>query len=55
LFNIIPGRHRLLAIDEGWDLDWADPNVLAAYVKKGIPVQVHVHDKLKQTVDVQAR
>jgi Carboxypeptidase regulatory-like domain len=55
LFNIIPGRYRLLAINEGWDLDWADPNVLAAYVKKGIPVQVHVHDKLKQTVDVQAR
>jgi Carboxypeptidase regulatory-like domain len=55
LFNIIPGRYRLLAIDEGWDLDWADPNVLAAYVKKGIPVQVHAHDKLKQTVRVQAR
>ena len=55
LFNIIPGRYRLLAIDEGWDLDWADPNVLAAYVKKGIPVRVHAHDKLKQTVEVQAR
>jgi hypothetical protein len=36
-------------------LDWADPNVLAAYVKKGIPVQVHAHDKLQQTVKVQAR
>jgi hypothetical protein len=55
LFNIIPGRYRLLAIDEGWELDWADPNVLAAYLKKSITVQVHAHDKLQQTVEVQAR
>jgi hypothetical protein len=55
LANIIPGRYRLVAIDEGWDLDWADPNVLAAYLKKGIPVQVHTHDKLQQQVEVQAR
>jgi hypothetical protein len=55
LFNIIPGRYRLLAIDEGWELDWADPNVLAAYLKKSITVQMHAHDKLKQTVEVQAR
>jgi hypothetical protein len=55
LFNIIPGRYRLLAIDEGWELDWADPNVLAAYLKKSIPVQVHARDKLQQTVEVQSR
>ena len=55
LFNIIPGRYRLVAIDEGWELDWADPNVLAAYLKKSIAVQVHAHDKLKGRVEVQAR
>jgi hypothetical protein len=55
LFNIIPGRYRLLAIDEGWDVDWADPNVLAAYLKKSITVQVHAHDKLQQMVEVQDR
>jgi hypothetical protein len=55
LFNIIPGRYRLLAIDEGWDLDWADPNVLAAYLKKSFMIQIHAHDKLKQKVEVQAR
>jgi Carboxypeptidase regulatory-like domain len=55
LSNIIPGRYRLLAIDEGWDLDWADPNVLAAYLKKSNTVQVHPHDKLQQKVEVQAR
>jgi hypothetical protein len=55
LSDIIPGRYRLLAIDEGWELNWADPNVLAAYLKKSIPVQVRAHDKLKQTVEVQSR
>ena len=55
LSDIIPGRYRLLAIDEGWELNWADPNVLAAYLKKSITVQVHAHDKLKQTVEVQSR
>ena len=55
LSNIIPGRYRLLAIDEGWELNWADPNVLAAYLKKSLPVQVRSHDKLEQTVEVQSR
>jgi hypothetical protein len=55
LFNIIPGRYRLLAIDEGWELDWADPNVLAAYLKKSVPVRVYAHDKLRQMVEVQDR
>jgi protocatechuate 3,4-dioxygenase beta subunit len=55
LSDIIPGHYRLLAIDEGWELNWADPNVLAAYLKKSIPVQVRAHDKLKPTVEVQSR
>ena len=55
LSNIVPGRYRLLAIEEGWDLNWADPNVLAAYLKKSITVQVRAHDKLKQMVEVQSR
>jgi hypothetical protein len=29
--------------------------VLAAYLKKSIPVQVRAHDKLKQMVEVQSR
>jgi hypothetical protein len=55
LSNIIPGRYRLLAIDEGWELNWADPNVLGAYLKKSITVQVRAHGKLEQTVEVQSR
>ncbi len=55
LSNIIPGRYRLLAIDEGWELNWADPNVLAAYLKKSVAVQVRAHSKLNLTIEVQSR
>jgi hypothetical protein len=55
LSDVVPGRYRLLAIDEGWDLNWADPNVLAAYLKESVVVQVHGHNKLKQMVEVQSR
>jgi hypothetical protein len=55
LFNIIPGRYRLLAIDGGWELAWADPNVLAAFLKKSIPIQIRANEKLKQTIVVQSR
>jgi hypothetical protein len=55
LSDIIPGRYRLLAIDEGWELNWADPNVLAAYLKKSITAQVRAHGKLEQIVEVQSR
>ena len=55
LSDIIPGHYRLLAIDDGWELNWADPNVLAAYLKKSIPVQIHAHDKLQKTMEVQSR
>jgi protocatechuate 3,4-dioxygenase beta subunit len=55
LSNIVPGRYQLLAIDEGWELNWADPNVLAAYLKKSITIHVRAHDNLKQMVEVQSR
>jgi hypothetical protein len=55
LFGIIPGSYRLMAIEGGWDMAWSDPNVLAAFLKRSIPVQVHEGDKLQLTVEVQSR
>jgi Carboxypeptidase regulatory-like domain len=55
LSDIVPGRYHLLAIDEGWELNWADSNVLAAYLKKSITIQVRAHSKLNQTIEVQSR
>lgn len=55
LGNIVPGRYRLLAVERGWELEWANRNVLDAFLKKSIPIEVHVHDKLTGTVEVQSR
>lgn len=55
LRNIVPGRYLLLAIDRGWELEWANLSVLDVYLKKSIPVEVRANDKLTQTVEVQSR
>ncbi len=40
LHNVIPGSYTLLAIEDGWDLDWADPAALAPYLPHGQAVTV---------------
>ena len=55
LFDVIPGRYRLYAIADGWDLEWADPKVLAAYQKKSVPLIVQAGVVLRQEVEVQPR
>jgi len=35
LQGVIPGSYTVVAIENGWDLDWAQPAVLAAYLKRG--------------------
>jgi hypothetical protein len=55
LGNIVPGRYHLLAVERGWELEWANREVLNAFLKKSVPVEVHAYDKLTRTVEVQAR
>ena len=55
LQDIIPGHYRLLAIEKGWELEWANPAVLATFLAKSIPIEVKAGDHLKQTVEVQTR
>jgi len=38
--NVIPGSYTILAIENGWDLDWAEPAVLAGYLKHGQTFEV---------------
>ena len=55
LGTIVPGRYHLLAVERGWELEWANRNVLDAFLKKSIPIEVHANDKLTGTVEVQSR
>ena len=40
LHSVIPGSYTLLAIENGWDLDWSEPGVIAAYLKRGRTIEV---------------
>ena len=40
LHGVIPGSYSLLAIENGWDLDWSKTGVIAAYRKQGRTIQV---------------
>ncbi len=40
LRNVVPGEYTLISIENGWDLDWAEPQVLGRYLPGGISVTV---------------
>jgi hypothetical protein len=35
LHSVLPGAYTVLAIDNGWDLDWSKPAVLTRYLARG--------------------
>jgi hypothetical protein len=40
LRSIIPGTYTIVAIENGWDLDWSRPGVIAHYAKQGQTITV---------------
>lgn len=38
--DVIPGSYTAVAIENGWDLDWAVPELILPYAKRGVAVQV---------------
>jgi hypothetical protein len=38
--NVVPGTYTLVAIDNGWDLDWSRPEVIAVYARHGRTIEV---------------
>jgi len=50
LRSVVPGSYTLIAIDDGWDLDWALPGVLAPYLKHGRAIKVE--DQTRGALDV---
>jgi hypothetical protein len=57
--GIVPGFYTVLAIENGWDLDWSQPEVIAAYAKHGKKIEVGTHGtqtlKLPEPVEVQSK
>jgi hypothetical protein len=40
LRDVVPGSYTVVAIEKGWDLDWSQPNVIAAFTKGGQTIEV---------------
>jgi Carboxypeptidase regulatory-like domain len=54
LGGIIPGKYRLLAIQDGWSLDWRDPMVLKPYLEKAQSLEIAANDSREIRVQVQS-
>jgi Carboxypeptidase regulatory-like domain len=40
LHDVVPGRYTAIAIQNGWDIEWASTEALRPYLAKGTPVEV---------------
>lgn len=50
---LFPGRYILLAIENGWDLEWADPKVMFQYLPGGQPLELKPGASLTLNAKVQ--
>ncbi len=53
LLDVVPGQYTVVAIANGWELDWSNPAVIQPYLKRGENVQVPSGGKLQVKVQVQ--
>jgi Carboxypeptidase regulatory-like domain len=51
--NVVPGQYTVLALANGWDLEWGNPTVLQPYLKGGEAIQVTGEGKMQVEVQVQ--
>ena len=59
LRNVVPGIYTIVAIESGWDLDWAEPAALTGYFKQGQTIEVGSRSqtamRLADALEVQAK
>jgi hypothetical protein len=50
---VVPGKYSVIAIQNGWDLEWATPEVLRPYLGNATPVQVDGNNQYDLQVTAQ--
>jgi hypothetical protein len=59
LRDVAPGQYTVVAIQDGWELDWGRPEVIGRYLSHGVTVTVTENSgkllKLSEAVQVQSR
>ena len=57
LYRIVPGRYTLIAIEDGWELEWAREGVLQKYLAQGMQLDIREDTTkidLSEPIEVQA-
>ncbi len=50
---VIPGKYTVVAIEDGWNLEWANPAVILKYLPGGVVVKAETEGKYNLRVNVQ--
>jgi hypothetical protein len=53
LGGVLPGKYTVVAIENGWALEWLSPDVLRKYFAGGQPLQISATEKREVKVNVQ--
>jgi hypothetical protein len=53
--GILPGDYVLLALKDGWDLEWSNSEVLRPYLSAGQKISIAANQSVKVTVSAQER
>jgi hypothetical protein len=51
--SAVPGKYTVVAIENGWNLQWINPKVIKPYLAQGVPIQVEPKGKYEIKVKVQ--
>jgi hypothetical protein len=55
LGRVLPGKYVLVAIEDGWDLDWTDAAVLAPYREKGQTIEIGANEVKHVAVEAEKK
>jgi hypothetical protein len=53
LGGIVPGKYTVVAIENGWALEWFTPGVLEKYLPGGEAIQVHADSRIEVKANIQ--
>ncbi len=52
LRDILPGKYKIVGIEKGWDLEWADAAVLKTHLDQAVDVEIRPNMKYQMTVKI---
>ncbi len=53
--RVFPGKYILIAVDQGWELDWKQPQVLSPFLARGVAIDLDGSIALKVAIEAQSR